>query len=282
MFTSYYGILKITYTGPDTEGKRKAVASPDLEMQLYADDKTLSTVPPSLEGLRKIGVLEKIPAIYFENLAAFRAVVPGVPYTEYSAVFTGKITIRTPGVYMFCCDSQDGSVLTIDGSTVVDNDGRNGRREKCGSKTLKKGEYDTKAEMFQSSWGGYMVVTYQGSDTWGIKELLGSTEPAAYKRGEVSKWTMRIFNQPTDRGWLEEMPNFSWLDFDGEAPVTAIDFKNVADIRRYVPDTPTNNIAGAWFGKTKITVAGDYSFCTTSGNCLAVLACVRSSLICLP
>jgi hypothetical protein len=273
MFTSYYGILKITYEGPDTEGKRKAVASPDLEMQLYADDKTLSTVPPSLEGLRKIGVLEKIPAIYFENLAAFRAVVPGVPYKEYSAVFTGKITIRTPGVYMFCCDSQDGSVLTIDGSTVVDNDGRNGRREKCGSKTLKKGEYDTKAEMFQSSSGGYMVVKYQGSDTWGIKELLGSTEPAAFKRGEVSKWTMRIFNQPMNRGWLEEMPNFSWLDFDGEAPVTAIDFKNVPDIRRYVPDTPTNNIAGAWFGKTKITVAGDYSFCTTSGNCLAVLAC---------
>jgi len=273
MFTSYYGILKVTYEGPDTDNKRKAIASADLKMQLYADKTTLLRVPASLEGLQKIGKLNKIPAIYFKNLEAFRAVVPGVPNREYSAIFTGKITIRNAGSYMFCAKSRDGSVITIGGSTVVDNDGRHGVREKCGSKTLKRGEYDTKAEMFQSSGGGYMVVTYQGTDTWGIKELLGSSDPTAFKRGDVSQWTMRIFSQPTARGWLRKMPNFSWLDFVGETKVAAIDFKSVSDIQRYVPDTPQYNLAGAWFGKTVITKPGDYSFCTTSGTCLSSLRC---------
>jgi len=266
LFTSYYGILKVTYEGPDTDGKRRAIMSSDLKMQLYADKTTLYRVPASLEGLQKIGKLEKIPAINFRNMNDFRAVVPGVPNTQYSAIFTGKINIRNAGTYVFCSKSQDGSIVTIDGSTVVDNGGIHGVSEKCGSKTLKKGEYEAKAEMFQSSWGGYMVVTYQGLDTWDIKELLGSTEPTDFKRGDVSQWTMRMFSSPPERGTLQKMPNFAWLDFLGEAKVTAIDFKNVPDIQRYVPDTPYSNIAGAWFGKTVITKPGDYSFCTTSGD----------------
>ena len=266
LFTSYYGILKVTYEGPDTDGKRRAIMSSDLKMQLYADKTTLYRVPASLEGLQKIGKLEKIPAINFRNMNDFRAVVPGVPNTQYSAIFTGKINIRNAGTYVFCSKSQDGSIVTIDGSTVVDNGGIHGVSEKCGSKTLKKGEYEAKAEMFQSSWGGYMVVTYQGLDTWDIKELLGSTEPTDFKRGDVSQWTMRMFSSPPERGTLQKMPNFAWLDFLGEAKVTAIDFKNVPDIQRYVPDTPYSNIAGAWFGKTVITKPGDYSFCTTSGE----------------
>jgi hypothetical protein len=266
-FTSYYGILKVTYNGKDTNDVKRAIMSSHLKMQLYADQSTLNSVPATLEGLQKIGKLEKIPAIYFTSMNDFRAIVPGVPNSQYSAVFTGKIKIQNPGTYTFCSKSHDGSILTIDGSEVIDNGGIHGTLEKCGTKTFaKKGEFDTKAEFFQSSSGGYMVVTYQGEDTWGNTELLGSIAPTDFKRGDISQWTMRLFNQPTTRGTLTKMPNFAWLEFLGEATVTAVDFKSLLDLRRYVPSVPNNNIAGAWFGKTVIVKAGDYSFCTSSAG----------------
>jgi hypothetical protein len=273
-FTSYTGYLKITYNGPDTDGRKRAIMSDKLEMQLYTDSSTLKSVPASLAGLQKIGKLTKIPAINFGSLNDFRAVVPGIPDREYSAIFTGKITIKNEGIYTFCSKSRDGSILTIAHSEVIDNGGIHGVTEKCGSKKMKKGEYDTKSEFFQSSSGGYMVVTYQGPDTWGISELLGSSEPAAFKRGDVSQWKMRLFSSPSDRGSLQHMPNFAWLDYLGEATVTAIDFKNVPDLRRYVPDVPNSNFAGAWFGKTVIIKPGDYTFCTSSGSSLQVCLCV--------
>jgi len=265
-FTSWYGYLVVTYEGPDTDGKRKAIMSDDLKMQLYADKSTLYSVPASLAGLQKIGKVKKIPAISFKSMNDFRQVVPGVPHSQYSAIFTGKVEIRNKGVYEFCSRSQDGSIISIGGHVVLDYDGRHGAHEKCGSKTLKKGQYETKVEYFQGSWGGYAVVKYQGPDTWGIKELLGSKEPATFKRTERSQWTMRLFMQPTSRGWLRKMPNFAWLDYLGEAKVPAIDFKSVPDLRRYVPDTPWGNVAGAWFGKTNIVKAGDYQFCTHSND----------------
>ena len=255
----------------DPDLQAKPIMSKDLHMQVYADSSTLRRIPAKLDGLQKIGKREKITAINFHNLNAFREIVPGVPHHRYSVVFTGMIEIRRPGTYTFCTRSGDGSILSLsepkkEMEIILDNGGLHGVRTRCGSKTLKKGEYNVQAEYFQSSGGGYMVVTYQGPDTWGIKELLPSKEALDFKRTEVSQWTMRLFSSPTNRGTLQRMPNFAWLNFLGEATVPAIDFSNVPELRRYVPNVPYSNIAGAWFGKTVIVKPGDYHFCTSSDD----------------
>jgi len=84
-----------------------------------------------------------------------------------------------------------------------------------------------------------------------------------------SKWTMRIYSS---KEALQDMPKLSWLEFVGQEIVPSIDFRNADDFRQYVGNMPDNNVAGVFYGKSKIISKGVYTFCTSSddGSTLSV------------
>ncbi|HEY4208021.1 MAG TPA: family 78 glycoside hydrolase catalytic domain, partial [Puia sp.] len=61
------------------------------------------------------------------------------PTTGWGMKFTGYIEVPVTGIYSFYLNSDDGSMLRIAGSQVVDNDGLHSPREKAGQVALEKG-----------------------------------------------------------------------------------------------------------------------------------------------
>ncbi len=106
-----------------------------------------------------------------------------------------------------------------------------------------------------------------------------------------SKWTMRIYSS---KEALQDMPKLSWLEFVGQEIVPSIDFRNSDDFKQvhskatilnfvqkqkislhpnidclffqYVGNMPDNNVAGVFYGKSKIVSKGVYTFCTSSDD----------------
>ena len=130
---------------------------------------------PLLTNLVPIGSAY-IPYINFVDAltaAAFTALVPGTPNTNFAATFSGQFLVTLGGAYTFCIASDDGSTLSVDGSLVVNNSATHGSRNLCSSAiTLSAGLHSIYAYYFQA--GGYVQtqVTYSGPDTSNSKVLV--------------------------------------------------------------------------------------------------------------
>jgi alpha-N-acetylglucosaminidase len=81
---------------------------------------------------------------------------------NYAAGFSGYLSIDTPGEYTFVTESDDGSVLLIDGIYVVDNSGYHGARERMGTLKLDKGFHALEVRYFQSTGASVLNVLYSG------------------------------------------------------------------------------------------------------------------------
>ena len=81
--------------------------------------------------------------------------------------FEGQIEITAEGQYEFILESDDGSVLYIDGNKVVDNDGAHGRIRKTGQLKLKPGLHPIRVDFFEAVGEQELYVAWQGP---GFKE----------------------------------------------------------------------------------------------------------------
>ncbi len=68
---------------------------------------------------------------------------------DYGIIFEGYLKIARDGVYQFAVESDDGSVLSIDGEEVVNNDGLHGRQTREGLIALRKGFHRFRLKFFQ-------------------------------------------------------------------------------------------------------------------------------------
>lgn len=92
---------------------------------------------------------------------------------ENSALrYEGYIRIPEDGIYSFHLASDDGSMLWIDGKTVVNNDGLHGNDEKAGAVALKKGLHQLRMDYFNAS--GDAALKLQ----WSRDGSMKSTIPA--------------------------------------------------------------------------------------------------------
>lgn len=73
-------------------------------------------------------------------------------------VWKGYIDIPNSGGYRFWTESDDGSLLSIDGELVVNNDGDHGPTEKTGVANLQKGWHSIRLVYFNSGGGATMKV----------------------------------------------------------------------------------------------------------------------------
>lgn len=78
------------------------------------------------------------------------------PGNRYSVEWNGYLEIQETAAYTFFLESDDGSLLSLDGQVVVDNGGVHGLIEKEGTLYLRKGLHPFTIRYLQS--GGYAVL----------------------------------------------------------------------------------------------------------------------------
>ena len=101
---------------------------------------------------------------------------------EFGIRFTGKLEVKTEGDHTFRLASDDGSRLSIDGKTVVAQDGIHAPGVgKTAAVNLKPGMHAFQLDYFQAAGGAELYVSWTGpgfGETWLTKTKLG---------GEVKK-----------------------------------------------------------------------------------------------
>jgi hypothetical protein len=73
--------------------------------------------------------------------------------TAFGADITGCLSVAADGVYSFTLNSDDGSLLFIDGNLVVDNGGPHGPTVKSGSASLSAGLHSFEVQFFEDGTG---------------------------------------------------------------------------------------------------------------------------------
>lgn len=77
---------------------------------------------------------------------------------NYKISCSGQIVVTNTGYYSFDLNSDDGSILTVDGSQVINNDGNHGMTEKVGTKYLRRGVHTFSLLYAQSGSGAFGLV----------------------------------------------------------------------------------------------------------------------------
>ena len=147
-----------------------------------------------------------IQYIYFQNLNDIRSKVSGTPDSKYAWQITGKVQVDVAGQYTFCSNSDDGSLLYVGKTKVVDNDRLHGAVNKCGTQQLNKGEHDVTIIGFQNGGGIYQDVTYKGPDTDNVfrrPKSVSASAPASTKgtKGQYGVWPPEIPYGPEPGSW---------------------------------------------------------------------------------
>jgi hypothetical protein len=80
----------------------------------------------------------------------------------YGFVFEGFVKVPETGIYEFFTDSDDGSLLHIDGRLIVNNDGLHGSVQKSGLIALEKGLHAIRVDFIERSGGSNLTVSAEG------------------------------------------------------------------------------------------------------------------------
>ncbi len=92
---------------------------------------------------------------------------------NFAFIFDGFINIPEKGLYTFYLESNDGSVLYLNGEKLIDNDGAHGSYTKNVSTSLKEGFHHIKIKYFQAG-GGKSLTVYWGSSEFDKVEIPNS------------------------------------------------------------------------------------------------------------
>lgn len=166
--TRYTGPVKIDTTTSfifrcfRTNGSAGDIVKTKFTKENYAEP---VTVTPGEKGLKatwhkyrgnNCGDIEKAPVngeYTVEEIA-----IPQEIKGDIGLILEGFLEIPADGIYTFALLSDDGSILNINGDTVIDNDGPHSPKEIIGQKALKKGLHPLKVYYFDHN-GGTLQMT---------------------------------------------------------------------------------------------------------------------------
>ena len=89
----------------------------------------------------------------------------GGPINTFAARITGKVDVAQAGNYTFYLNSDDGSVLFINGQEVITNDGLHGMVTKTASVNLAAGQADIEVRYFENLGGAGLILDWEGPGT---------------------------------------------------------------------------------------------------------------------
>lgn len=81
---------------------------------------------------------------------------------NFRIICTGQIVVLETNYYDFSLNSDDGSILTIAGSQVINNDNNHGMVLKTGSKFLRRGVHTFRLDYAQTGSGSYGLILQAG------------------------------------------------------------------------------------------------------------------------
>lgn len=108
--------------------------------------------------------------------------------TEYGARVTTTLDIAAGGTYTFTTTSDDGSILFINGTQVVNNDGLHATQTQSGTIDLDPGQYEITVLFFENTGADNLSATISGPDTGNTP--LSLNDPAVNIRANAGAETV--------------------------------------------------------------------------------------------
>jgi fibronectin-binding autotransporter adhesin len=136
----------------------------------YYNDVPLSANFVSLAALQ--GHLGSLPLALVNTVTTLNFASNGsgfpAPYASnannFAAIYSGRFTISTAGTYTFNTSSDDGSMLFVDSTLVVNNNFFQGVTTRSGAITLSTGVHDLVVAFYQGNGGYGMNAQISGAD----------------------------------------------------------------------------------------------------------------------
>lgn len=107
---------------------------------------------------------------------------------EYGARVTTTLDVAAGGTYTFTTTSDDGSILFINGTQVVNNDGLHATQTQSGTIDLDPGQYEITVLFFENSGADNLSATISGPDTGNV--ALSLNDPAVNIRANAGAETV--------------------------------------------------------------------------------------------
>jgi Ca2+-binding RTX toxin-like protein len=190
----------------------------------------------------------------------------GGPDDFFAARFTGDLHIGTAGNYTFFLTSDDGSMLSINGETVVDNDGLQAAFERSATVYLEAGSHDIDVRFFENQGDEVLELDWAGPDTGGARTLLTDADVT---HGSEIVAPPRPEPGLQARYYALDAPLSSVEDVDWSAPADATDVVDMLDYggtERFWETGSDDYFAAQYSGFVQIETAGDYTFFLTSDD----------------
>jgi hypothetical protein len=111
------------------------------------------------------------------------------PPPAFSARWSGYLIVPRDGSYTFSLTSDDGSSLSIDGTSVVDNGGNHAAQTKSGRIVLSRGPHDVVVEYAQA--GGAYELDWQWAHDGGAPEPVPESVLSPYRLGYGTSAVLR-------------------------------------------------------------------------------------------
>ncbi|UOG76652.1 PA14 domain-containing protein [Hymenobacter tibetensis] len=182
---------------------------------------------------------------------------------EFGFRYTGYIDVPTDGTYTFYTSSDDGSMLMIGETVVVDNNGIHGERENSGSIGLKAGKHAITVDYFDRGGQELLNVSYNGP---GIGKQVIPTS-ALYRSATMGLAGLRDADNPTNvvsgldyayyEGAWSNVPDFNSLSAVKTGTISAF---------AVTPRNRNDDFAFKYTGYIDVPADGTYTFYTTSDD----------------
>jgi hypothetical protein len=276
-------VLKIFYSGPDTDGKREGIDGyhfasviPGAIGKLYYIGKNkegenemsdeLKRFPSAVaDGSLAPSTVIQTDAVDFRKRDDFSESVPDFPGERFAGIWKGDFEIVRRGEYNFFLRSKDGAYLFVDGIQLIDNGGKHGSKVEQGKLNLAAGIHSYEITYWDNVIEPELVLKYKGPDTQEEEKLI---QPVKFSAGSKKmklipgfQATVYYFSEV-----LTQMPNIENTEPMHSRTTDSINFKSDFDFRILTKDWPDESAALVFTGIFMIGKPGLYSFSCMSNS----------------
>jgi hypothetical protein len=131
---------------------------------VYAECFLTGANPTSVNDITWTGTPSRVSIVPNINMSVPNATAmwQGGPHTNYAIRFRGTVNIPSAGTWTFYTESADGSVLWVNGTQVVDNDGNHSSQVRSGNIVLAAGPASIDLKYYTRNASDTIVLSWSG------------------------------------------------------------------------------------------------------------------------